>query len=91
MILLPTVPLPPVITEVPLTTCAGGGGRDSCSGVRGVGVLDTPPTAFTGATGGCTGAGRGAGRDLEGGRTKGAELILTALPQLSVILKPSRS
>jgi hypothetical protein len=87
----PTAPLPPVMTEVPLTTCAGGGGRDSCSGVRGVGVLGAPPTAFTGATGSCTGAGRAAGRDLEGGRTKGAELILTALPQLSVILKPSSS
>lgn len=94
MIWFPSVPFPPVITEVPLTTCAGGGGRDSCSGVRGVGVLGVPLTAFTGATGSCieaTEAGRGAGRDLEGGRTKGAELILTALPQLRVILKPSRS
>ena len=33
----------------------------------------------------------GACRVLEGGRTNGAELILTALPQLNIILYPSKS
>ena len=79
----------PVMTGAPLTTCAGGGG--SCSGVGGAGTLRAPPTALTGAGGGCKGATWRAGRGFEGGSTKGAELILTALPQLSVILKPSRS